>query len=68
MNWRTMVIQTRSGDDSVMPNLLLGRQEVTKFMADDKWHIINLEFELSFDHPPETVKKLLEQAGLATPE
>ena len=67
MNWRTMVIRTRAGDDSVMPNLLLGRQEVTKFISEDKWHIINLEFELSFDHPPEMIKNLLEEAGLATP-
>ncbi len=67
MNWRTMVIQTRSGDDAVLPNLMLGRQEVTRFLAEDKWHIITLEFELSFDHPPEMVKKLLEQAGAATP-
>ena len=67
MNWRTMVIQTRSGDDAVLPNLMLGRQEVTRFLAGDKWHIVTLEFELSFDHPPEMVKKLLEQAGAATP-
>ncbi len=67
MNWRTMVIQTRSGDDAVLPNLMLANQEVTKFLSDDEWHIVTLEFELSFDHPPEMVKKLLEEAASATP-
>ncbi len=68
MNWRSIVIRTRDGDNVILPNLRIARELVTNFQAEGKWHVEHLDFELSFDHPPELIKTLLLKAALVTPK
>ncbi len=68
MNWRSIVIRTRDGDNVILPNLRIARELVTNFQAEGKWHVEHMDFELSFDHPPELIKTLLIKAALVTPK
>ena len=67
MNWRSIVIRTRDGDNVILPNLRIAKELVTNMQAEGKFHVEHIVFELSYDHPPELIKTLLLKAAFVTP-
>lgn len=67
IDWRAVTIVTRQKDDVVIPNSVLGKTEFHNFNRPDPVHMERVGFDISFDDPPSKVKRVLEEAALATP-
>ena len=67
MTWRSVTISTRSGDTIVLPNTVLARDKVVNLGDAKGWHSELVKFTFAYDHPPETVKRVLTEAAHATP-
>ncbi|MGI9407476.1 MAG: mechanosensitive ion channel domain-containing protein, partial [Hyphomicrobiaceae bacterium] len=67
MNWRSVSLRTRSGDILVLPNTDLAKQHVRNVAAFSGWHSELMDIEIAYDHPPETVMRVIAEAANATP-
>ncbi|MGI9407613.1 MAG: mechanosensitive ion channel domain-containing protein, partial [Hyphomicrobiaceae bacterium] len=67
MNWRSVSLRTRSGDILILPNTDLAKQHVRNISAFNGWHSELIDIELAYDHPPETVMKMITKTAQETP-
>lgn len=59
MNWRTLTIRTRDGDNVTIPNATVSKDIVTNHSRPDRNHMCRVEVGLSYDSKPDTVKSII---------
>lgn len=59
MNWRTLTIRTRSGDNLIIPNATVSKDIVTNYSRPDRNHMCRLKVGLSYGCRPDSVKSVI---------
>lgn len=59
MNWRTLTIRTRDGDNVTIPNATVSKDIVTNHSRPDRNHMCRVEVGISYDCKPDRVKSVI---------
>ncbi|OPL17650.1 MAG: hypothetical protein AVO35_09485 [Candidatus Aegiribacteria sp. MLS_C] len=59
MNWRTLTIRTREGDNVTIPNATVSKDIVTNHSRPDRNHMCRVEVGISYDSRPDRVKSVI---------
>lgn len=59
ISWRSVKIQTRSNEQIILPNNLLGKEKIKNLSRPSKIHAEILKFGFSYNDHPEKVKEVL---------
>jgi len=59
MNWRTLTIRTRSGDNVTIPNATVSKDIVTNHSRPDRNHMCRIRVGLTYDTRPDSVKRII---------
>ncbi|PIE51232.1 hypothetical protein CSA37_12845, partial [Candidatus Fermentibacteria bacterium] len=59
MNWRVLMLRTRSNDLIAIPNSTVSKTEVINYSKPTKLHLTKIQVGVAYTHPPEKVKQVL---------
>lgn len=65
-NWRAVRIVTRSRDEVIVPNSVLGKERIQNYSRPTRLHAVEVPIGFSYSDPPNKVKQVLTRVALAT--
>lgn len=66
LNWRAVRLKTRDRDVIIIPNSVLGKDAIYNYTLLDPLHTETVDLQFSDKHPPNLVKRILQNTALAT--
>ena len=67
INWRSVHVRTRERNLLVLPNSVLGRENITNFSRPTSRQILRLSIAFGLEDPPSQVKQILEKVAQEMP-
>ena len=67
-NWRTLTLRTRLNHHVTLTNSSVADQEIINYSRPARLQAIDAFIGVAYDHPPEQVKAVIQEAVLSTPE
>ncbi len=68
LNWRSLTIQTRDGNEVIVPNAVVAKSEIVNYSRPSSVQRLHVTVGVAYQHPPGIVKKALERATVSAPE